>query len=513
MTNSITRRDFLKIAGLLSADLLLPQFFTRPTLPQQNSPAQNILVIVFDAFSAYHLSLYGYSRKTTPNIDRLADKAIVYHNHFAAGNFTTTGTGSLLTGTYPWTHRAMVPGKTVAKDFTQKSLFHAFPTYHRMAYTHNPFAEHILETFFADIDVFTPRERLFRQSDVLIDALFKKDEDIASLSWARALKQQEESGDYSLYFSQLYQRYRQRKYNDLQPHFPRGVPNINTDNYFLLEDGIDWLNGRLPSTLQPFLGYYHFLPPHSPYAPRDDFFGAFAKDGYRPPRKPRNVFHEGIAYERLIEQRTWYDEFVLNVDAEFARLYHNLEQAGILDNTWVILTSDHGELFERGVSGHSTSLLYQPIIRIPLAIFPPGQTSRVDVFEKTSAVDILPTLAHFANQDMPEWVEGTILPPFNTNVKERTLFAMRSDKTETQAPMKEGSITLIKEKHKLIYYFGFDELQGSERVEFYDITNDPDELIDLYPSQKEFADEYLAIIKNKMASGLKNLKFRLIMGL
>ncbi len=65
-----------------------------------------MVVIVFDAFSAYNISLYGYQRETTPNIARWAERAVVYHNHNAGGNFTIPGTASLLTGTYPWTHRA-----------------------------------------------------------------------------------------------------------------------------------------------------------------------------------------------------------------------------------------------------------------------------------------------------------------------------------------------------------------------------------------------------------------------
>ena len=500
MTNSINRREFLKIAGLLSANFLMPRIFTRPAILQQNTTAQNVLIVVFDAFSAYNISLYGYARKTTPNIDRLADKAIVYHNHFAGGNFTTTGTASLLTGTLPWTHRAMVPSKTVAKDFAQKSIFHAFSTYHRLAYTHNTFADHILDTFFTDINDLTPRENLYRQSDALVNSLFKKDDDIASLSWTRALKKQEDNTNYSLFFSHLYNTYRQRKYKELQVHFPRGVPNINADNYFLLEDSIDWLNNQLISAPQPFLGYYHFLPPHGPYATRDDFFGTFAKDRYRPPRKPRNVFHEGIAYTRLIDQRKWYDEFILYVDAEFARLYRNLEQEGLLENTWLVLTSDHGELFERGMSGHSTPLLYQSIIRIPLVIFPPGQQSRIDIFEKTSAIDILPTLAHLTNQEMPEWTEGTILPPFSNqdSVSKRDIFVLRSDETKVNAPIKEGAVTIVRENYKLIYYFGYEELDSSELIELFDIENDPEELENLYPSQKDIADELLGAIKGKL---------------
>ncbi len=64
-----------------------------------NSP--NIIVLVFDAMSADNLSLYGYRRETSPNFERLAQRSNVYHSHYSAGSFTTSGTASLLTGLYP----------------------------------------------------------------------------------------------------------------------------------------------------------------------------------------------------------------------------------------------------------------------------------------------------------------------------------------------------------------------------------------------------------------------------
>ena len=97
-----------------------------------------MLIVVFDAFSAYNISLYGYRRETTPHITRLAERAIVYHNHFAAGNYTTTGTASLLTGVYTWTHRAFQMYASVMDALQTKSIFHAFNDDYRIAYSHNP---------------------------------------------------------------------------------------------------------------------------------------------------------------------------------------------------------------------------------------------------------------------------------------------------------------------------------------------------------------------------------------
>ena len=67
---------------------------------------------------------------------------------------------------------------------------------------------------------------------------------------------------------------------------------------------------------------------------------------------------------------------MLYVDFEFNRLYTNLEQQGVLDNTLLIFTSDHGELFERNMMAHNDPYLFEPVVKVPLIIFEPGQTER-----------------------------------------------------------------------------------------------------------------------------------------
>ena len=69
-----------------------------------------------------------------------------------------------------------------------------------------------------------------------------------------------------------------------------------------------------------------------------------------------------------------------------------------------------GELFERGIMSHITPVLYEPIIRVHLLVWTPGQKQRHDVYSITSCVDILATLSHLSDQPMPSWHEGSILP-------------------------------------------------------------------------------------------------------
>jgi len=69
--------------------------------PLKKTKGASILFILIDALRADHVSLYGYERKTTPNLDRFSKKAFVFTNFYATGNHTGIAMPSLLTGLFP----------------------------------------------------------------------------------------------------------------------------------------------------------------------------------------------------------------------------------------------------------------------------------------------------------------------------------------------------------------------------------------------------------------------------
>lgn len=502
MKRHFSRREFLQLAALSSLSLAFPRFTLAPNASQAVPGGKNILIIVFDALSASNISLYGYPRETMPNLAGLSKRAVVYHNHFAGGPFTTPGTASLLTGTLPWTHRAIRHNGTVAEAYLQKNIFHTFPNHYRIAYSHNPLVNTLFAQFLGDMNAFIPRDKLFLASDGLIERLYKGDEDIAAVSWERTIKRKEEGFAYSLFLSHIYERYRDRKIANLKPLFPRGIPQISGDNYFLLEQSTDWIRSQLGALPQPFLGYFHFLPPHFPYKTHRDFFGRFEKDGWEPPQKPEDPLSQRKSPDNLLKWRTWYDEFILYVDREFGRLFSYLEQSGLLDNTWVLFTSDHGEMFERGISGHITPVLHQPLVRIPLLIFEPGRKTGADVYTLTSAVDVLPTLLQASGQAIPDWIEGAVLPPYAPSSPDpnRSLYVVQARESEPLAPFTQATVALVKGRYKLTYFFGYERLgESGERVELYDLEADPEEMQDLYPVQKPLGAALLAELKASLA--------------
>jgi len=502
MSQLINRREFLKLAGAYSLGAFAPKFLMKPGENTGESGQKNILIIVFDALSAYHMSLHGYKRDTMPNLSRLADRAIVYHNNYSGSNFTTPGTASLLTGTLPWTHRATEHNDIVNDAFIEKNIFSEFNHYHRMVYSHNILANTLLKQLLTNVDSYIEREELFIDSDDMINRLFTNDQDISNVGWIRSIKQKDDGYSYSLFFSNIYQYLKKRKIRDIGGDFPRGLPFVNEDNYYVLEDAIDYLGTRLTNSPQPFLAYFHFLPPHYPYKTRKEFFERFQGDSYQHLIKPKHIFSHKNSREDLNKWHDWYDEFILYADAEFARLYQYLEQTGILENTWVILTSDHGDLFERGGVGHITPMMFEPVIKVPLLVFEPGRKSRLDIYDKTSGIDLLPTLLQVTGMEIPEWIEGEVLPPFAEKLsnRERDIFSLRAVGSDKDQPIEKATVTLTRGDYKLIYYFTYPELkQSGDLVELFHIRHDPNELTSLHLSHQDISDEMLSVIKEKLS--------------
>lgn len=491
------RRDFLKAATLLPLAFLTNHQGVRG----RSGDDPNILILVFDALSASNMSLYGYPRPTTPNMERFAQRATIYHKHYAGGNFTSPGTASLLTGTYPWMHRAFHHGGTVAEAHQDKNLFSVFADagYETIAYTQNLWADLQLFQFRNDIARHLDPGEFCLVDGPFYDRLFPADAN-AAYRGIEDLAVQRSNMPSSLFLS-LADRMRifasekvvNQEYGD---RYPWGVPAF-FKLFFRLEDAVDGIQRVIGQAARPFLSYFHLLPPHDPYNPRREFIGLFDDEVEFPEKEP-HFFSQGIPHDELVRRRQAYDEYIAYCDAELGRLLDDMEQLGFLDDTYVVITSDHGELFERGIHAHDTPVLYEPLVHIPLMILAPGQEGRQDIRGLTSCIDVLPTLLHLAGQRVPPWSEGWVLPPFDAGTidDERAIYAVEAKSNPKQAALTKATVSLHRGRHKLVHYRGYGEYDVE--YELYDLENDPGEQQNLYAPEDPVSREMQEMVERKL---------------
>jgi len=459
--------------------------------PRQMADVQipNVIVLVFDAWSASHLQFYGYPRRTMPNLERILEKATVFHNHYAAGTFTTAGTASLLTGMYPWTHRALSLGSGGIVDTQLDHQLFALlsDTHSTLAYTQNKFADLLLYEFTQSIDhhLQTGEFNLDRRF-IYNSAPFENDTQIAFASLENNALLDGETRSSSLFINSLFRLWKMNTALDNDHRFaneyPLGLPD-DTEQ-FVLSDVVDGAIRTLQNLEEPGVAYFHFYPPHENYRPTQKFYHIFS-DGWQPPEKPVHRLSWGqFSYSTLNQLNREYDEYIASWDAEVSRLFQYLQDSGLLDRSYVVLTADHGELNERGERGHFTSMIFEPLIHIPLIVFQPGQKQRKDVYTYTSSTDILPTLAYLLGKPVPAWVEGELLPGFGGKENpERSIYSMDAKTNASFAPLTQTSISLTKNQHRLTYY----DYPDDQQFEFYNLEEDREELKDLYPSQPALA--------------------------
>jgi len=145
--------------------------------------------------------------------------------------------------------------------------------------------------------------------------------------------------------------------------------------------------------------YLHFMDPHIPYNPPETYLRHFKRkesfcfDQSSPPGKRDNVDEDR------------YNAEIRALDDQLGLLFEDLDRRGILDETLVIITADHGEGFgEHGIWGHKPRLVYDEGNRVPLILYAPGLFTRPERREETveASVGALPTLVDLLELEVPD---------------------------------------------------------------------------------------------------------------
>ncbi|HXQ33330.1 MAG TPA: sulfatase-like hydrolase/transferase, partial [Anaerolineales bacterium] len=226
--DGLTRREFLKLISLMPVGIFSRSISKFAHTFSTDAP--NIIIIVFDAWSQHHASLYGYPRHTMPNLEKFAEKATVYHNHYTAGTFTSSGTASLLTGLYPWSHRALHLGAVVTPHHAAHNIFAALSeTHSTLGYAQNEYADQILYALGEEVETHVSNWDFNLQSSNLYGApIFDKNPRIAFASFEDNLVKRLKGNDASIFLGPLLRLHflsNRAKYVDLYgENYPLGLP-------------------------------------------------------------------------------------------------------------------------------------------------------------------------------------------------------------------------------------------------------------------------------------------------
>ena len=329
-------------------------------------PVQKILVVLVDALRADKLGCYGFSEPTSPAIDRLASESVLFENVHSASPWTAPSFGTLFTGVSPTVHGA---GKMLGRNKNGGKEVHG-------------------------VNIGGLRSDLPTLAELMPKSM-KKAAVINNSFVCREL-------GYA------------RGFDEFDFQIARLTSYRTADQ--VTDAAIRWLKENRDS---PFFYFLHYFDPHIQYAPPPKYLPMFAPD------KPRRIGYPFVDHasardgslnpndaEKAFIRGLYHGE-VRFVDDEFSRLLDYMKKVGLMDDTWIVFISDHGEeLFEHGSFDHGHRY-EEEVTRVPWIIRAPGGTWHAGerVTPNVSHVDVFATLLELAGVSAPEHAEGeSVLP-------------------------------------------------------------------------------------------------------
>jgi arylsulfatase A-like enzyme len=182
---------------------------------------------------------------------------------------------------------------------------------------------------------------------------------------------------------------------------------------FIAEKALEWL-AQAGGAAKPWFLYLQLMEPHSPYEPVEGVLRRL-RNGIEMPdvASVNSYFFVGkkrpLPENVMTDVRDVYDAEVGSVDLRLRAFFDQLEARGLLENTIVVVTADHGEeLKDHGFTGHGHTL-YEELVHVPLIIVTPAVRERMEIGETVSLVDVAPTLLDLAGVAPAPTFEGRSL--------------------------------------------------------------------------------------------------------
>jgi arylsulfatase A-like enzyme len=382
---------------------------------------RNAILISIDTLRPDHLGSYGYARETSPTLDRIAAEGVRFEDVTAPSPWTLPSHASMLTGLYPSHHGVKTHETRLSQDVVTLAEEFRDAGYATFAVvnTHN---------------VGAPQFQLSQGfADEHFSYIIETEEDVASLKL--------------------------RTHNS-------GEQIVATAKELLRSREDD----------EPFFLFLHFYDVHTDFTPKDEYRERFVSPySGRLTGSTTQLVTVRNAEERLSDAdvrwlREMYDAEIRQLDDLLGRFLGWLDDEDLLDETLLVVTSDHGEEFQEHGSVLHGRTHYQEVARVPLLIQGPSIPAGKVVATPVHGVDVTPTILGIMGIPSRQERDGIDLSPAWSGgaLPERTFFAEADHNNKVEGAFvsdikkmaRRGATKLLLDTH-------------SGAIELYDLAADP----------------------------------------
>lgn len=428
--------------------------------------ADRVILISLDTLRQDHMSLYGYPRPTTPNLEAFAKQATVFTNAMSQAPYTLPSHMTMMTGMHPLSHNVRYHQDRLAENYVTIAERLKSSGFRTAGFTDGGFLEarHGFDAGFDEYDDkplpgWVAKNGFRRRSQQLKDWIFQRQKD-----------------RFFLFF------------HTFDCHAP----------YVTDEAAKAALAGTQP-----------VVPPRA---------RAFPDPIARLKQFRIHDYMKLDQYETIDQLIDDYDATIRFVDERLGELLRGLEALGLMETALVIITSDHGEAFlDHGIyAGHGLTL-YEEEVRVPLIVkFPGKRFAGVRNDDVVRLIDLYPTICAAAEIEGSAQVEGVDLEDalLGRDPEPRVALGESPNFADHSAPGMDGVTNYVRrENMKYIdgceigvqaimdghlgkvapgepYYDLKNDPLGMKALVFvtpqlYDLNSDPEEQVDLAPQQQE----------------------------
>ena len=477
---------------------------------------KNILFIMCDQLRADYLSCYGHPFLNTPNIDKIAEKGVLFRNAYCQAPLCGPSRASFYTGRYLASHGALANadplklGERTLGDYLQELKYRTVLVGKSEVRTNHDALSGIKFGQYSEIErnlvqggfeFYERFEGIY--SDQIVPDYLGYNEYLHSMGYKGKNPWENCANSAFDKNGKRVSGWQMRNAN-----LPAAVSEEHSETAYTTDRALDFLSSV--GKEDQWCLHLSYIKPHWPYLVPSPYHSLYTYDDILPVIRDSvekenthpvlrafqdEVYSQNFSRDEIRERVIpAYMGLIKQIDDHLGRVFEKLSSMEIMDSTLIIFTSDHGDYLGDHWLGEK-DLFHEPSVRIPLIVYDPDIRAKelrgTLIEEFVEAVDILPTIIEFAGGKVcKQRVEGKSLLPLTRGID---ISKHLRDYTISQIDYSDRgpriSLNLHPyncRAHMIRNYEWKYILHEKFRPQLYDMKNDPEELYDL-GDYKEYA--------------------------